>query len=82
MLRQIDIVKDGLEIGDLAYSIYVKAWYIVACLPNIIDGNTKYALIRKDGAGYYYLSSSIEKLKRRIHNDGETDIFRKVIRKE
>lgn len=79
MLRQIDIAKDGLKIGDLAYSIYTKSWYIVACLPNIIDGNTKYALIRKDVTGYYYLSISMEELKGRIYNDGETDIFRKVI---
>ena len=78
MLRQIDIVKDGLEIGDLAYSIYIKAWYTVSCLPSIINGNTKYALIRKDGCGYYYLSDSMEELKNRIYNDGETDIFRKV----
>lgn len=80
MLRQIDIVKDDLKVGDLAYSVYTKAWYIVSCLPNIINGNTKYALIRKDGTGYYYLSSSMEELKERIHNDSETDIFRKVMR--
>lgn len=77
-MKLYQIEPTNLQIGDYAYSIFTKAWYTVSELPNIINAETRYALIRKDGCGYYYLCKTLDELKTKISWDGgETYIFRR-----
>lgn len=63
-------VKD-LKIGDTVYSEHTGNTYIIACLPNLIFGIDKYALIRNDGCGYCYLKDTLDEVRKEIYNSGE-----------
>lgn len=63
-------VKD-IKVGDVIYSDYTKAKYIVTHLPRLINGEDCYAMVRTDGKGYCYLQKSLRELQRDIYYSGE-----------
>jgi lipocalin len=77
------INDENMQIGNYAYSNYTGQWYIVSSLPNIVqEGLSIYALIRLDGQGYFYKSESLNDLRNKISNDGETIIYNGLIAEE
>lgn len=76
------ISYDEIEIGNYIYCSYTSQYYVVACLPNIIEKDKHiYALIRLDGQGYYYKSESFEELKQKVKLDeecGELEIYGRI----
>ena len=63
-------VKD-IKLGDVIYSDFTEAKYIVCVLPRITNNKDFYALVRKDGRGWCYFRDSLEKLQREIYLSGE-----------
>lgn len=81
MLFEKNIINyKDLEIGNYAFSDYTKEWYVIACLPEIVEKTkNKYALVRLDGSGYYYLSDTLDEVKYKISMDGgETTIYKNL----
>lgn len=65
-----------LEIGNMVYSNYTEQYYIATFL-RFENDITKYALVRLDGQGYFYLSDSIEEIIKKMSLDGgETEAYK------
>ena len=74
------INTEDIQIGNYAYSECTRQYYVVSALPNIIkEGHHIFALIRLDGQGYYYKCESLNELKNKISEDGETIIYKELI---
>jgi len=77
------INSEDMQIGHYAYSNYTGQWYVVSALPNVVqEGHSIYALIRLDGQGYFYKSESLNDLRNKVSNDGETIIYNSLIAEE
>lgn len=74
------IKNEQLELGNIVYSEYTEQYYIVSSLPRIIkEGISKFALVRLDGQGYFYLSDSIEDIIKKMNMDGgETEAYKVI----
>jgi hypothetical protein len=72
------IKNEQLELGNIVYSEYTEQYYIVSCLPRIIKEDvSKFALVRMDGQGYFYLSDTIEEIINKMNMDGgETEAYK------
>ena len=72
------INNNELQVGNIVYSDYTEKYYIVGCLPRIINEDmSKFALIRFDGTGYFYLSNTIEEIVNKMNMDGgETEAYK------
>jgi hypothetical protein len=70
------VENNNLEVGNMVYSNYTEQYYIVTFL-RFENNITKYALVRLDGCGYFYLSDSINEIVKKMNMDGgETEAYK------
>jgi hypothetical protein len=70
------IQNNQLEIGNMVYSNYTEKYYIATFL-RFENDITKYALVKLDGQGYFYLSDSLEEIIKKMSLDGgETKAYK------